>query len=243
MMNLRWIALAAVAALLTACGTTADRPASGAGTGPELREEAYQYLAGEAGQVYRLAPDDSEIRILAYRAGALAEQGHNHVVTVPAFRGRAWLPEEGLAEARFDLVAELADLEVDPPEARAELGHTFGKPFTAEQRQGTRANMLGDGLLQADRHPRLGLRSVEVRGALPRPVVKMAITLHGVTREQWVPLAMETEGDRLVAEGRFLIRHGDFGLEPFTALGGLLAVQERIMVEFRVEGRPVAGDG
>lgn len=243
MMNPRFIPLTAAVALLAGCGTTADRPTSGAGAGPELREEAYQYLAGEEGQVYRLDPDDSEVRILAYRAGALAEQGHNHVVTVPAFRGRAWLPEEGLAEARFDLVAELADLEVDPPKARAELGHTFGKPFTEEQREGTRDNMLGDGLLQAERHPHLALRSVEVRGALPRPVVKMAVTLHGVTREQWVPLAMETEGDRLVAEGRFLIRHGDFDLEPFSALGGLLAVEERIMVEFRIQGRPLDDGG
>lgn len=243
MISLRSMALAAAAALLTACGTTADRSAPDPAAEPELREAAYQRLAGEAGQVYQLDPADSEVRILAYRAGALAEQGHNHVVTASAFRGRAWLPEEGLEDARFDLVAELADLEVDPPEARAELGHTFGKPFTEEQREGTRDNMLGDGLLQAERHPRLGLRSVEVRGALPRPVVKMAVTLHGVTREQWVPLAMETEGDRLVAEGRFLIRHGDFDLEPFSALGGLLAVQERIMVEFRIQGRPVDGEG
>ena len=237
-----WLTLLAAALFIGGCGTATERPAANA-VEPELHEAAYQRLADEPGQVYRLEPADSEIRILAYRAGALAEQGHNHVVTVPAFEGRAWLPEEGLADARFDLVAELADLEVDPPEARAALGHTFGKPFTAEQRQGTRANMLGEGLLEAERHPRLGLRSVEVRGALPRPVVKMAITLHGVTREQWVPLAMETEGERLVAEGRLLIRHGDFGLEPFTALGGLLAVQERILVEFHVEGRPVQGDG
>ncbi|MFW6349956.1 MAG: YceI family protein [Thiohalospira sp.] len=241
MRTLPSIPLLAVALLVGGCGTATERPGT-AETEPELREAAYQRLADESGQVYRLEPADSEIRILAYRAGALAEQGHNHVVTVPAFEGRAWLPEEGLADARFDLVADLADLEVDPPEAREALGHTFGKPFTSEQRQGTRDNMLGEGLLEAERYPQLGLRSVEVRGALPRPVVKMAITLHGVTREQWVPLAMETEDDRLVAEGRLLIRHDDFGLEPFTALGGLLAVQERILVEFRVEGRPVEGD-
>ena len=54
------------------------------------------------------------------------------------------------------------------------------------------------------------------------------ITLHGVTRRQW--FVAEVEGRR--ARGEVVIRQSDFGIQPFTVLGGLLAVQDALVVQF-----------
>ena len=42
--------------------------------------------------------------------------------------------------------------------------------------------------------------------------------------------------DRLVVAGAFVLRQSDFGIKPFSVLGGLLAVEDELVVEFRLIG-------
>lgn len=76
-----------------------------------------------------------------------------------------------------------------------------------------------------------------VAGELPKLVIRTAITIRGVTREQWLPVDVRIEGKELAASGMLLIRQQDYGIEPFTALSGLLSVQDYLLVEFRLVGR------
>ncbi len=50
-------------------------------------------------------------------------------------------------------------------------------------------------------------------------------------------MAVKREDDRLRAQGRFAIRQSWFGVEPFSALGGALRVQDWLTVEFDVVAR------
>ena len=60
--------------------------------------------------------------------------------------------------------------------------------------------------------------------------VEAEITLHGVTRRQ--SFVAEVDGRR--ARGEVVIRQSDFGIQPFTVLGGLLAVQDALVVQFEL---------
>ncbi|HET6604603.1 MAG TPA: YceI family protein [Xanthomonadaceae bacterium] len=231
----------AIAWLLLAAGC-ASPPARG--PGPESGTEAqapsfptayYQARAG-SGQVYRLRPEDSRIAIHAYRAGALAAQGHNHVIVAEQFQGAVHLPDGRPADGRLDLLIPAAALAVDPPQVRQALGGGFARPLSEQARRDTGANMLGEAVLDAARFPDIGIRSTAVAGELPELALTLQVTLRGVAREQLVPVRVEVDGDRLLARGALAIRQSDFGIQPFRAAGGLLQVADEVTVRFELVG-------
>lgn len=96
--------------------------------------------------------------------------------------------------------------------------------------------MLGPAVLDAARYPRLGIRSVAIAGDLPKLIATIALTMRGVTREQTVPLDIQLAPGRLVASGALVVNQRDFGIQPFSALGGLLQVQDPLLIEFSLVG-------
>ena len=64
-----------------------------------------------------------------------------------------------------------------------------------------------------------------------------AISLHGITRTQQVPVEIETTADSLRARGRFALLQSDYRITPFSVLGGALEVQDRLDIEFDLHAR------
>lgn len=167
------------------------------------------------------APAGNELRVLVFRAGSAARLGHNHVLRAGDLR-LDW-PAAGPV-LRFRLDA----LEVDPPALRARLGPAFASAVDDVARDGTRANLLR--ALEAAAHPEVTVRTVQQLGEGSRRAVEVEVSLHGVVRRQW--MVVQVEGRR--AQGEVVIRQSDFGLQPFTVLGGLLAVQDALVVQFEL---------
>lgn len=162
-----------------------------------------------------------ELRILVFRGGTAARLGHHHVLRAADLRV-AW-PAAGPV-----LSFGLAGLQIDPPELRAGLGPAFASAVDDEARAGTRANLLK--ALDAAAHPEVVVRTVQQVGEGSRRAVEAEIRLHGVTRRQW--FVVEVDGRR--ARGELVVRQSDFGIQPFTVLGGLLAVQDALVVQFEL---------
>lgn len=163
----------------------------------------------------------NDLRILVYRGGTAARLGHNHVLRAGDLRV-SWLAAG--PELRFRLDALL----IDPPELRAALGEGFASTVDADARAGTRANLLK--ALDAATYPEVVVRTLAQVGEGGRRAAEVEITLHGVSRRLW--LVVEVQGSR--ARGRAVLRQSDFGIQPFTVLGGLLAVQDALVVEFEL---------
>jgi hypothetical protein len=53
-----------------------------------------------------------------------------------------------------------------------------------------------------------------------------------------VLLHLRREGPLLRASGEFVLRQSDFGMTPFSVLGGLMAVQDMVGITFDLVGRP-----
>lgn len=234
---LRRLAAMALATLVTAgCQSVALGPR--VDDGPkgtvEFPTATYRRLATD-GPVYVLDPTRSSVRIFVYRGGPLAEMGHNHVVAVRDFRGAVFLPGE-LADARFDLVFPLDALAVDRPGDRAGVAGAFDSRPDEEAIRGTRANMLGNEVLEADRYPRAALHSTSVEGDLPVVTLTLRVRIHGETNELTVPVWIERADQRLVAEGQFRLRQSRFGIEPFSAAAGALRVRDTLSIRFRLVG-------
>jgi len=51
-----------------------------------------------------------------------------------------------------------------------------------------------------------------------------------------VPLSVEGLPDSITVTGSFVLRQTDFGAQPYSVLGGLLAVKDEVVIEFKLTG-------
>lgn len=202
---------------------------------PDAALPAWQPLQLQSGE-QALAVERAATRLRAYvfRAGAAGRLGHNHVLSAAKFEAQVLLNEADIAASRLQLALRLDQLQLDDPALRAELGGAFAKPLDDEAINGTRANMLGERGLQADRHPLLRLRSLKLVGEVPRLAALVEIELHGQRRQQWLALRVAEQAQQMNISGALVLRQTEFGLQPFSLLGGLLAVADEIVVEFEL---------
>lgn len=236
---LRPVHLAAVLALLVAsCATqrpgTAPQPAPAAIAAPENFPRAdYERAAAQGKPVYRVDAARSLVAITVRRGGSLARLGHDHVVASHAAQGYI-APEQG----RADLYFPLGELSVDEPALRAEAGlDTQPSPSDIA---GTRTNMQGK-VLETQQFP---FALIRVRGAEKMPtgvLLAVAITLHGVTHRFEVPAQIETGRGEMSITGLVEFNQSDFGIVPFSILGGAIQVQDRISLRFRIHARQGPG--
>ncbi len=171
------------------------------------------------------------LRIVAFRGGAAARLGHHHILQAARFHAQLWLPESGLAGAQGELTVRLDELELDRPDWRAAAGGEFNeKPLDAEAIAATHRNLLR--ALNADAHPEVSLHLRQLGGATPWWTAEVDLRLNGQIQTYRMPLAVEQGAERLRLQGRLLLRHSDHGLQAFSLLGGLLAVQDAVVLEW-----------
>ena len=208
--------------LVSACQSAPEAPSPAVEDVPALPDS----------RIYEVDTQASEIRVLVRRAGPLARFGHNHVLLAPV--SGVIHAGETAAKSGFRLAVETGEFTVDPPAARTEEGKAFASEVSDAARQGTRRNLLGEDLLDAGRHPRILLQSLAMRGPRWNPDVRARLTLHGVEKDIQFPAAVFMQKNNLVVIATFTIRQSDFGITPFSILGGGLAVQDELTVRARV---------
>ena len=215
-----------VMVLLAACGQPLAPPVPPA-SGLATDLDAYRTAAAAGAAVYAVDPDASLVTVKVRRGGLMARLGHDHVVASHTLTGHA-APGMGRADVAF----RIDQLTVDEPQLLREAGiDTRPSPEAVE---GTRHNMLGP-VLEAQRYPVVTLhaeRSVDRNGPL-----RVAITLHGVTRWLELPAAVQVDAHQVTAQGTARLKQTDFGITPFTVGGGLLAVDDELEVRYRIVAR------
>ena len=157
---------------------------------------------------------DSLLTIRVYRGGTLARVGHNHLIASHDLAGTAYVPAD-LTRASFELRVPVDRLTVDEAQLRAQEGPDFAAEVPDSAREGTRRNMLGEALLDAEHYPEILLRSGQVDVTAPNELlVHVQVTVRDHTAEVVVPVHLETTGGSLTATGEFPLRHADLGLTP-----------------------------
>ena len=222
-MHVGWSVLTAAALLAAGCAQVPPSAPPGAPSGaPDLDAAYYRGAAERGASVYRVEPGDSLVVVRVYRGGRLAKLGHDHVVSSPEPHG--FIDAD---KGRADLYVALASLAVDDPAQRAAAG--FESTPSESDIAGTRSNML-EKVLEAERFPFVVLRIRTVE----HDAVQAELSLHGVTRPLRIPAKIDRTAERIAVGGRFAINQTDFGIEPFSVLGGAIAVQDRVDLSFEI---------
>jgi len=238
------IVLLGLAAAVTLVGCAAVAPTSTSAAAQVKQsveatdlQAIYSGLGREGGKVFTLDPRSSVVRIYAFRGGRAAKLAHNHILSAPQFIGFFYLPPGGTQSGRFDLEFRLDQLEIDNPALRSTLGAAFATQLTPADVDGSRKHMLGEDNLQADRYPFVRIHSLEISGDGSKFAAKVQVEMHGEKREIWVPLSVDGLPERIAVAGSFVLRQTDFGAKPYTVFNGLIAVQDEVIVEFKLAGK------
>lgn len=223
----RWVCgLALMAILATSCGLKVSPPA--VTMRRQESQRTLEFLLHQGGRLYGLIPGHSgRILVLVKRAGPLAFFGHDHVVSTRWLTGlvRASSPHR---EALFCL--PLANLSVDRPQRRAKAGPAFRGTLSPSLRQATDRHMLQS--LDAHDYPDLVVLVRPATGAV-QGGWHVVVTLHGVSRSFILPSAhvtMHASRASLAIATRFAIRQSSYGIHPYSILGGLLRVRDRLEI-------------
>jgi hypothetical protein len=236
-----FVPIAFATALAASCESSAPRapqPSSSAAESAIVADDYGALARSGDGTVYTVDAGKSRVLIYVFRGGAAAFAGHNHIVAATGFGGHAFVPNKGLDRARLDLEFPLDRLQVDDPELRRTTGGAFATALSADAIAGTREHMLGVRGLDAAHYPLLRAHAIAVVGERPKPIVRLALQLHGQTHTFLIPLTVELDSDALIARGSFALRQSDFGLVPYSVMNGLLAVRDEIAIDFTFAAFP-----
>lgn len=212
----------------------ADRLAAPRGDGLAGAPVPPTWLVGAA-EVVPLDRGRSRIDVRVYRAGRLARLGHNHVAEVADLEGELWRLSSGGGVARLRFHAQ--QMRLDDPAARARAGDAFSQMPDGRAVEGTRRNMLGPQVLDAETWPEVQVlaRIDDLNAA--RSEAEVQVTLRGVARRYRAPVSIASVPGQIRVSGSLQLKQSDFGITPFSVMGGALQVRDVLDVDFRVVGR------
>jgi polyisoprenoid-binding protein YceI len=234
------VAVVLLAVLLASCASRPPRETPPAAPVPAPASQQPGAQAVE-GREYRVDSEASLLTIRVYRGGALSRAGHNHVIASHSLTGVAHVPEDP-TRASFDVHLPVNELVVDEEALRAQEGPDFPAGVPEDAKEGTKRNMLGPSLLEAERYPEIILQSEAIQRGPEGLQAQVRVVVRDRASSVIVPLKYEVGGDTLQVEGELPLKQTDLGLTPFSLFGGALKVLDEVKVRFRIVAR-AAGAG
>jgi hypothetical protein len=215
-----------LAALLAGCAAVPP-PAPLTLPAPDNAASWYRQAEAAGSKVLVIDPAQSLIAVTVRRGGPLARLGHDHVVASRGVTGFA-APAEGRADFSF----RLDQMSVDEPALR-HAANLDTQP-SDEAIAGTRANMLTR-VLEAERFPVVTLHAQQIGAA--GQAFRLAVTLHGVTREVIASARIDSGTEGVAASGTLTLSQTDFGITPMSIMGGAMTVLDPMELRFRIVAR------
>lgn len=199
------------------------------------------------GTPYQIVPQASLLTILVYRGGVLASAGHNHVIASHELSGTIYVPS-AILKSSFEVHVPVDTLTVDEPALRAQQpAEEFPADVPESAREGTRHNMLGEALLDAQHNPEIVLNALQLEPAGESAADSGTVLAHvrsrvrGQLHDFTAQVHYRLGGDgALEASGEFPLRQSELGLTPFSAMLGALQVQDEMRVSFHIVAHAAA---
>jgi len=189
--------------------------------------------SGDDLQRYVIDSDRSWIRVLVYRAGLMSIFGHNHVIASHEISGAVTCGAD-VNDTTVEMSFPVQSLLVDSPDLRDLEGDDFSARIADKDIRGTRKNLLGDKVLDAESHALIQIRTTEVTGDMESLLVKADVIIAGRTNSISFPASATWSGDVITVTGTVGLSHADLGLRPFSAAFGTLKVHKELTIRFEI---------
>lgn len=174
----------------------------------------------------------SELKLLVYRAGPLANLGHNHVMVNRAVTGLVQIGAD-VSASSFSLHLPADGFVIDDAQARRDEGSDFSGEIPEDAKAGTRRNMLSSALLNAGEYPEITVKSLSLTGTLDALSADLEISAAGHTSQISVPFTLQGDAHHFVAAGSIQLRQTSLALSPYSLMHGALQVQDAMQLKFK----------
>jgi polyisoprenoid-binding protein YceI len=222
------VAVAVLVLSLSACAAPRPRPVAP----PPIQPFSSLQALPPAGS-YQVDSQNSELRVMVYRAGALGNLGHNHVMVNHAVTGVVQVGDS-ISASSFSLEVPVESFVVDDADARREEGDDFTSDIPEEAKAGTRRNMLSAALLNAAEFPEIRVAGVTLSGTLDALNADLTISVAGREASVSVPFSLQVGAHTLTAVGSLALRQTALGITPYSLLHGALQVEDVMQLKFRI---------
>lgn len=180
------------------------------------------------GTCYRIDARQSGFIVQAFASGLLSFVGHNPTFAVGRYGG-----EVQFAKGDTEVESMLVMIQVETISLLDEMSEKDTREIE---------NTMHDEVLETKRFPEISFVSKDIslkqisdgRFAV---TVNGNISLHGETRPQTIEAEAEISGDKIRAEGEFLLDQSDFNIKQTKALGGTLKVKDEVKISFDISAQ------
>jgi hypothetical protein len=235
MLAWKWLPVGVALLLAGACGSPPPRPMAAAPAAAAMPAPPPDLPS------YRMDARHCEVRVLVRRGGPMASLGHDHVLVDRAVDGWVAVADQP-TRGSFYLRLAASGFGVDDAAARAAEGAEFAAEVPEEAKSGTRRNLLGAAVLDADEFPYIIVRSLAIErvvaedavggGGAQALSVAASIEVAGHTATVAIPFTLERGPQQVAAHGSVVLRQTSLGLTPFSVAMGALQVQDELLVKF-----------
>jgi len=196
---------------------------------------AFAGTAQAAAREYSVDAEASQLRIRVLRAGPLSLLAHDHILVARGIKGRVSFNRDAPSASSGQLDVPVALLEVDDPKERVQEG--FAGELTESNRAAVRDNMLAADQLNAAEYPRITLAVDRAEGELPHLRLQARVKIRDREQAISVPVTVSADSGTLTVSGEAELLQSAFGIQPYSSLLGAIAVQDSILVKFRIVAR------
>src|SRR5271154_439896 len=222
------VGVALVVLGLAACG--APRPRAPAPQTPNQPTPSLQPLPAPG--IYRIDSSKSELRVLVYRAGALARLGHNHVLVSRAVSGSVQVAAT-LSASSFSVSVPAKSFIVDDRQARSEEGGDFPDGVPEDAKAGTFSNLQSAMVLNAMQFPEITVKSMAITSTPGALSAALTINIAGHESIVHAPFTLESDSHGLTAAGSLELKQTAIGPTPHSLMLGALQVQDAMRLKFK----------
>jgi polyisoprenoid-binding protein YceI len=192
--------------------------------------------------LYQIDASATHFAVVTHAVGP----GHEHLITARDYDAELVADGSSLADSRFTLAVPVAGLEVNAPAQVERLWprlRALGiveKPFPSlseEDREALIQRLRSESQLDAVGYPTLRARVLRI---VDEPVtwndhsfpqqVEIALTIRGRTVQRRLPATVRLNDQRVRATAAGAFRFGDFDIEPYGTLFGLIRVADEFHV-------------
>jgi len=178
---------------------------------------------------YRLGPEESSFTVQAFAEGLFSAFGHDPVIAIRDFEGEAQFVPGTLETAAVKIRI-----------------NAKGLALTGDTKEKDRVEIettMRNQVLEVEKYPEVVFSSSNIsasRVAEGRYRVRVIgdLSFHGVTQKNlWITSEATVSDQELRARGDFSLKQSDFGIKPFSAVGGTIKLKNELKFSFDIVGK------
>jgi len=178
---------------------------------------------------YRLIPEQSKFTVQAFAEGLFSAFGHDPVLAIKDFNGEAQFVPGSFESASLKITIK-ADSIV--------LSNEVKEKDRLEIEQTMREQVL-----EIAKYPEIvfvssNISVTRLSEGRYRARIIGDLTFHGVTQKNlWITAQVTMSGESLKAQGDFTLKQTDFGIKPFSVVGGTIKLKNELKFTFDIAAR------